>query len=109
MKNVLMFMLGMATTVVAIRLVTKDGDNYDDFYDLFEEDADMFFNQPRKPIETAAQKSVRERKEAIKALLAEQDYELTSLSHAIKTQNATEIQRSKARLSEIQHELETMK
>lgn len=36
------------------------------------------------------------------------DYELASLHHAKMTQNATEIQRSKARLFEIQHELEAL-
>lgn len=41
-------------------------------------------------------------------LKLEEDYELASLHHAKMTQNATEIQRSKARLFEIQHELEAL-
>lgn len=43
------------------------------------------------------------------ALIAEQDYELASLHDAMLTQNVTEIQRSKARLHEIQNELEALK
>lgn len=42
-------------------------------------------------------------------LKLEQDYELDSLNDAIRTQNETEIQRSKVRLHEIQNELEALK
>lgn len=43
------------------------------------------------------------------ALKAEEDYELASLYDAMQTQNETEIERSKARLKEIQTELEAIK
>ena len=109
MKNVLAFMLGMAATIVTIKLVTKDGDDHD-YYDDWEDD-DMFFNYggQNKPIETAKQKAERERKQARKELLAELDYELQSLSHAISTQDKTEQTRAKARLDEIRAELEELK
>lgn len=44
-----------------------------------------------------------------KALLLEQDYELVCLYDAIQTQDDVSIERSKARLSEIHHELEAIK
>lgn len=40
-----------------------------------------------------------------RALLAEQDYELASLNAAMQSENQTEIERSKKRLSEIHLEL----
>lgn len=47
--------------------------------------------------------------DARKLLKLEEDYELASLHDAMLTQNVTEIQRSKARLHEIQNELEALK
>lgn len=47
--------------------------------------------------------------DARKLLKLEEDYELASLHDAMLTQNSTEIQRSKARLHEIQNELEALK
>lgn len=107
MKNVFAFMLGMAATIAAIKLATKDGDNYDDFYDYEIEEALLLANyNPRKyPINLAEEK----RKQDRKALLTEQDYELQSLSHAISTQDEAEQKRSKARLAEIHNELEALK
>lgn len=61
------------------------------------------YNKPK--VITVAQRKQAERQ----ALLAEQDYELQSLSHAISTQDDSEIARSKARLAEINTELEALK
>ncbi len=106
MKNVLSFMLGMAASVIVIKLAAKDDKYYDDFYDFdFEEDEDMAENKKRKyPINIAEEA----RKKARKSLLLEQDYELASLYDAIQTQDEVEQERSKARLAEIASELEAL-
>lgn len=75
----------------------------------YSEEDEIVMNYGRKPIETPAKKAERIRKEARQALLAEQDYELQSLSHALSTQDDAEQVRSKARLAEINTELEALK
>ena len=113
MKNVLAFILGMATTVVAIKLVTKAGDKYDGFEDIDdyflgfdnEEDDFMAYNLPKKkPINIMEEKRKKDRK----ALLIEQDYLLASLADAISTQDTETIAKDKARLAEIHTELEEL-
>jgi len=51
-------------------------------------------------------KKVDIEKEYLRALKSEQDYELASLSYALKQKDENEIERSKKRLIEIHFELE---
>ena len=105
MKNVVSFVLGMAASIVVIKMFAKDEKYFDDLYefnDFIEEDENMMYRQPRKTVNIAEEARKKERK----LLLLEQDYELTSLYDAISTQDETEIARSKARLTDINSELE---
>ena len=72
--------------------------------DWDEEDDKMMHRQPKKTFNIAEEA----RKKARKALLLEQDYELASLYDAIQTQDEAEQERSKARLAEINSELEAL-
>ena len=64
------------------------------------------FEMTKKPnaIESAADKRKKDRK----ALLAEQDYLLASLSDAMSTQDTEAMAKDKARLAEISTELEAL-
>lgn len=64
------------------------------------------FDMMKKPnaIESAADKRKKDRK----ALLAEQDYLLASLSDAMSTQDTETMAKDKARLAEISTELEAL-
>lgn len=95
-------------TEVTRRIVTDNNtqsgwDAWSDDWDG-EDDYMADYKQRKYPINIAEEARKKERK----LLLLEQDYELASLSDAISMQNETEIARSKARLAEINSELEAL-